>query len=175
MHTYKHVGLACHVAFYQRHMVLVIDQRAVADRDELTEGGRQRGRDHPLDQLVVLAAIGNELGDRNHLQAVPLAIRLEVSDPGHAAVVVHDLADHPRRDEPREPRQVDSSLGLTHPLEHAAQARLERENVTGLYQVARRRAGIDRHLDRARPIVGGDTGGHALARFDRNGEGGFEG
>ena len=73
-----------------------------------------------------------------------------------------------------EPREVDRRLGLAGALEHAAGLGLQREDVAGLDEVARPRGGVDRDLDRARAVGGGDAGGDAVARLDRDGEGGLE-
>ena len=78
MHAHEHVRLAVDVALDQRDVVLVVDQRAVADDLEVAEAGRQRGRDDALDELVVAAAVGDQVGDRDHLQAVLEAVRGEV-------------------------------------------------------------------------------------------------
>ena len=66
---------------------------------------------------------------------------VEVGDPRHRAVVVHDLADHAGRDQPGEAREIDRRLGLPDPLEHAAGLGLEREHVARLDEVARARLG----------------------------------
>ena len=118
----------------------------------------------------MLAPVGDQVGDRDHLQPVALAVRDQVGHARHRAVVVHDLADHAGRGQAGEPREVDRRLGLAGALEHAAGLGLEREDVAGLDEVARPRGGVDRDLDRARAVGGGDAGGDALAGLDRDGE-----
>ena len=98
------------------------------------------------------------------------AVALEVGHARHRAVVVHDLADHAGRVQAGQPREVDRRLGLAGALEHAAGLGLEREDVAGLDEVARRRLRVDRDLDRARAVGGRDAGGDAVARLDRDGE-----
>ena len=105
----EHVRVAVDVALDQRDVVLVVHQRAVADSDEVPEGGGQLGGHHALDELLVAAAVGDQVGDRDHLQAVALAEGDEVRHPGHRAVVVHDLADHAGRVEAGQPREVDAA------------------------------------------------------------------
>ena len=158
------------VALDHRDVVLLVDQRPVADRVELAERGRQAGRDDTLDEAVVLAPVGDQIGDRDHLQAVPLAVRDEVGNARHRPVLVHDLADHAGRIEPGEPREVDGRLGLTGPLEDAAGLGLEREHVPRLDQITRCRVGVDRDLNRLGAISGGDARGDALGRLDRDRE-----
>ena len=133
-----------------------------------------RTRRDALDELLVAAPVLDQIGDRDHLELVVLAVRHEVGDAGHRAVVLHDLADDARRIQPGEPREVDGGLGLAGALEHAAAARAEREDVTGLHEVRRLRGRVDRHLDRPGAVLRGDPGGDALARLDRDREGGPE-
>ena len=157
-------------------MVLVVDERAVADRRRTRRRSvGSAGRDDAFDELVVAAAVGDQVGDRDHLQAVPRAVLGQVRHARHRAVVVHHLADHAGRVQPGEPREVDRRLGLAGALEHAAGRGLEREHVAGLDEVARRALGVDRDLDRVRAVVRGDPGGDALARLDRDRERGLEG
>ena len=70
----QHVLDAPHVALDHRDVVLLVDQRPVADRRELAEGGRQLGRHHALDQPLGPAAVVDQVGDGDHHQTVPLAI-----------------------------------------------------------------------------------------------------
>ena len=91
-------------------------------------------------------AVLDQVGDRDHAQAVPLAVRDEVGNAGHRPVLVHDLAHHAGGLEAREPGEVDGSLGLAGAHEDAAVARAEREDVAGLDEVVRPSS-----VDRSRP------------------------
>ena len=53
------------------------------------------------------------------------------------------------------------------------EARDQREHVTGADDVVRPLGRVDRDRNRPRPVGRADAGGHALARLDRGGEGGF--
>ena len=53
----------------------------------------------------------------------------EVGDAGHGAVVVDDLAEHAGRVEAGQAGEVDGGLGVAGPLEHAALAVAQREDV----------------------------------------------
>ena len=162
------------LALDQRDVVLAVHQRAVADRAELAELGGQARLHHALDQLVVLAPVGDQIRHRDHLQTVPSAVALEVWNAGHRAVIVHDFADHPGGVQSGQSRQVDGRLGLAGALEHAARLGLQREDVARLDKIARRRARIDRDLYRARPICRRDARGDAVAGLDRDRERGLE-
>ena len=48
------------------------------------------------------------------------AKRSRSAQPRHAAVLVHDLADHRRRRQAGEAREVDAALGLAGAHQHAA-------------------------------------------------------
>ncbi len=99
---------------------------AERDRRELAVRGRQPNRGAALDELLVAAAVLDEVGDGDHLQPVPLAVGDEVGDAGHRPVVVHDLADDAGRVEAGEAGEVDRRLGLADALEHAARPRAQR-------------------------------------------------
>ena len=174
MHPDEHVLGPGDVALDHRHVVLVVEQRPVADRGELAVGGRQLRRHHPLDQPLGAPPVGDQVGDRDHLQPVALAVRDQVRHPGHGPVVVHDLADHARRVEAGEPGEVDRGLGLAGALEHPAVLGPQREHVAGLHQGLGRRAGVDRDLDRVRAVGGRDPGGDPLAGLDRDRERGLQ-
>ena len=119
-------------------------------------------------------AVADEVGDGDHEDAVLLGHLHEVGHAGHGAVVVHDLADDSARRQAGEAGQVDRRLGLAGPLEHAAGAALEREDMPGLHEVVRAALGVDRDLDRVRAVVRRDAGGDPFARLDGHREGGLE-
>ena len=99
----------------------------------------------------------------------------QVRDARHRAVVLHDLADDAGGVQAGQPREVDSRLGLARPLQHAAAAGSQREDVSRLDEVGAPRRRVDRDLDRVRAVVRRDARRHALARLDGDGEGGAEG
>ena len=119
------------------------------------------------------AAVGDEVGDRADLDAVALGEGDEVGEAGHRPVLVHDLADHAGGVEAGEAGDVDRRLGMAGADQHAAVAGAQREDVAGRGDVLRPRARVDGDGDGAGAVVGGDAGGHALARLDRDGEGGL--
>ena len=170
----QHVLGAVDLALDHRHVVFVVNQRAVADRLEVAEGGRQRGGDDALDQLLGPPPVGDQVGDGDHLQAVLLAVRDQVGDAGHRPVVVHHLADHAGRGEAGEAGEVDAGLGVAGPLQHAAVFGPQREHVAGDDDVARPRLGVDRDLDRVGAVVGRDPGADAAGGLDRDREGGLQ-
>ena len=118
--------------------------------------------------------MADEGGHGDHLQSVPPAVADQIGHPRHGAVVVHHFADHSRRLQAGETRQVDSRLGLSGAFEDASGLGDERKDVARLDDVLGSALGIDGHLDGARPVGRGDAGADAFAGLDRLGEGGLE-
>ena len=125
-------------------------------------------------RLLGALAVLDQVGHRHELQAVAAAELHEVGHAGHRPVVLHDLADDAGRGEAREPREVDGGLRLPRALEHAAGAGAEREDVTGMDEVVRRRGRVDGDLDRPRAVSGRDARRDAVAGLDRDRERGAE-
>ena len=80
--AHEHVVAARDVALDHRHVVLVVDERPVADRGELAERGRQLRRHDPLDEPLRAPPVGDQVGDRDHLQPVALAVAGRGRAPG---------------------------------------------------------------------------------------------
>ena len=74
-------------------------------------------------------AIANEIGDRDDLEAVFLGKHLKLRHPRHRAVVVHDLADHRRRLQARDPRAI-STLASVCPTRTSTPPRFARSGNT---------------------------------------------
>ena len=98
------------VAHHERHVLLVVDQGAVADHPELAEAAGQRRLLHALDQPFVRQPVGDDVGDGDDAQVVLAGQPLQVRHPGHRAVVLHHLADHRRRVQPGEIAEIPRRL-----------------------------------------------------------------
>ena len=96
-----------------------------------------------FDKVLGFQAIADQLGDRNHLEAVPCAELREMRNARHGAVGVHDFADHSAGLEAAHARQIDRGFGLPGAYQHAALPGSQREDVTGTGQVARGAFRID--------------------------------
>src|SRR5690606_17081406 len=113
----KNVRDTIDFALDHRHVVLVVDQRAVANGGEIAELGRQCSRYDPLDQTFVTARVGDQIGDLDHLQAVVTAVCDQVRHPGHAAVLVHHFADHAGGVEAGKTGEIDRRFGVAGALQ----------------------------------------------------------
>src|SRR5213078_5136398 len=115
-------------------------------------------RCRPFDELLVPAPVLDQVGDRDELQSVPFAVRDQVVDPGHRPVLVHDLADDPGGNQPGEPGEIDRGLGLSAALEDAAVTGAQRKDVPRPNEIVGALAAVDRDLNGAGAVVGGDAG-----------------
>ena len=131
------------------------------------------GLGDPLDHMVLLQAVGDEVANRADLEAVGRRERHQIVEPGHRPVFEHDLANHARGVKPGEAGDIDRRLRMSCANQHAAGPGDKGEDVTGRHEVVPAAARVDRDGDSARAVGGGDTGGDAFARFDRDGESSF--
>ena len=115
---------------------------------------------------LVPQPVADQFRHRKNQQPVLLAERNQVRNPRHLSVVAHDLADHPRRIQPRQPRQIHASLGLPGAHQHPAPARPQRKHVPRPRQIGIVGAGIDRGADGVRPVGRRDPRCNPLARLD---------
>ena len=154
-------------------MLLVVQHRLVDEGPELPALRRDARLGDEAHQLLVLPAVADEVGDGDQREVVLLGEALQVGQPGHLGLVLgHDLAQHAGRRQPGGAGQVDRRLGVPGPLEHAAGAVAQREDVAGPVQVVRARGGVDQGGDGGRPVRGRDPGGRAVPVVDAHREGG---
>ena len=124
-------------------------------------------------EVVVAAAIGDEVGNGADLQLVLAGEFHQFGQPRHGAVVIHDLADHARRVQARKAADIGRGLGMTGADQDAAVARAQREDMARRCDVLRPAFRVDGNGDGQRPVLRGNAGRHAFARLDRDGKGGF--
>lgn len=129
MQPHQHV-ITAGFAENQRHVLGTRHLVAVAGGPELAVPGWWPGLGDPGDRVLGPATVGDEVRDRDDHQAVLVGEFAQLGQPGNGAVVAHDLHDAARRLQPGEAGQVDRSLGVTRPLEHAELTRPKREDVT---------------------------------------------
>ena len=154
----EHVLLARDLAADERDVLDVVEERAEHVGGEVAVLRRDPGLGDPLHELLPPASVPHEIGDRDHEEAVLLGEHLELGEAGHGAVVVHDLGEHARRSEPREAGEVDRGLGVAGPLQHAALAVAQREDVTGPGEVVGPGLRVDERAHRGGAVGGRDAG-----------------
>ena len=174
MHAHQHRPGRREVALDQRQVLDRLHRRLV---DVQVEGAAEAAFDASLVATCLtmrswLQAVADQVLDGADLEAVPLGEGDEVRHARHGAVVVHDLADDAGRIEAGQPREIDAGLRVPGADQHAALARDQREHVAGRDDVVEVLGRVDGRGDGAGAIVRGDAGGDALARLDRDREGG---
>src|SRR3569623_1812602 len=133
-----------HLALHHRVMSVAAHAVAKGMQTELAVFGRQGTRAEPLDGLLVLQSIVNQIGDGAHLEPVFGGEALELGPPRHAAVLVEDLDDHRRGLETGVARVVTARLGGARAGELAAGRRIVRYFGAGLLLALGARVARDR-------------------------------
>ena len=118
------------------------------------------------------AAVLDQVGDGADFQTVFFGKNQQVGQPGHGAIVLHDLADHRGGGATGHGGQIATGFGVTGAHQHAAVNRLQRKDMAGLHQVIDLGVFGDCRLNGARTVCRRNAGGHAFGRFNRNREGG---
>jgi len=136
--------------------------------------GRQVRFSHLSDQAFGAHAVSDQVRDRNHQHLVPAREFRQLGDTGHAAVTARNLADHTRRVEPGDARQVHGRLGLARPDQHPSIARPEWEHVARPRQIVGLGPCVDGRQHRPRAICRRDAGRGAFLGLDPDAECGGE-
>ena len=155
-------------------MLLPADGVLENEDPEMAGPRREVGLLDLADQGLRFQAILDQVGDGQDGNAMLRAEPLEMREPGHGPVFVHNLADDARRGEAGQAGEVDGGFGLPRPGQDAPFLGLERKNVPGADQVRWSGRGVDRDLDRPRPVEGRDARGYSLFGVDRDRECRFE-
>ena len=137
---------------------------------EWSVGGLQAAGPQLFQQRRFAAAVFNQRGNRANLQPMAGGKNLQIRQPGHGAVVVHDFADHRSGRATRHRRQITARFGMAGAHQHATIHCLQGKNMAGLHQIGGHRFRGDSRLHGARPVGGADAGAHALCGFDGYGE-----
>ena len=173
MHAHQHRTAGGDVALDQRHMLGRIDGGGIdLDVERPAMGALHLGLGHDFDQMVVAQPVGDQVGNGGDLQPMTLGEGDEIGQPGHGAVVVHDLADDAGGVETGQPREIDGGLGMAGAHQHAAFLGDQREHVAWSHDVAIILGRIDGDGDGVGAVMSGDAGRDPFPRLDRHGEGG---
>ena len=154
MHPHQHFVVLGDLAHHHGDVLLAGDIALVGVHPEFAvRRGQARGC-QAAHVLLVLHPVVDDVGDRDDLQAMADGELIQVRQPGHGAVFVHDFADHGGRGHAGDGRQIDGRLGLAGTFENAAGAGSQGENVTGSQEIGGSSLRVDGHPDRFGSIVG---------------------
>ena len=170
VHPDEHRLAVVDVALHEGEVLHAVELAAVGHAGERAPLGGHGGRSHAGDQLLVTAAVLDELRDRRQQQAVLGAEAAQLGQARHRAVVVGDLADHTHRRTARHAGQIDRCLGVAGALQHAAVAGPQREDVTRPGEGGERVRAVGECSQRGGAVGGRDAGRGALDEVDGVGE-----
>src|SRR5260370_10956958 len=166
MHAHQHVFAPGDLAVNQRQVHFRDDGAGVDDALEIAELGAQATLRLAADDTLILQAIADQVGHRDHLEFVLEAELAKLRDAGHGAVVVHDFADDTAGPESGQTREIHHSLGLAGAHQYSAFASAQRENMTRPDQVARLGGGTHGGRNGMGAVGGRDYRGDALGGFN---------
>src|SRR3546814_4765395 len=99
------------IPLHQGDMFGIFHPVAIDQHAELAAPGAvDLALDDLVDQVIVAPAVGDQVSDGADLQPVQLGEADQVRQPGHGAVVIHDLADHAGRVQAGQPRDIHRGL-----------------------------------------------------------------
>ncbi len=167
VHPHRHAVFGRPLALDQRQVQRAIGSVAKSADVKFARSGVECAAADFLHQALDPAAVLDQVGNGADFQAVFDGEPLQVGQPGHAAVVVHDLADHGGGRAAGHGGEVAAGFSVTRAHQHAAVYCLQRENVAGLHQIVRPCARGDGSLHRARAVRRRNAGAHTLRRLYR--------
>ncbi len=168
----QHVAAVADAAVDEGHVMDLVERRHIGvalDHPDLR--GHRKFAD-PLDQLFARLPIGDQIGDRDPPELVPLGEARHLRAAHHRAVVVDQLADHADRLEIGEPAEIDRRFGVAGAHQHAAFLGDQREDVAGADKVRGARIAVGEIAHSRGAVVRRDAGGGAVPIIDRHREGG---
>ena len=98
-------------------------------------------------QLLIFVTVGNQILNRNDFQIEFLGQFHKPGNPGHAAVIVHYLAQYTERCQSGQPAEIYCGFGMSGSGQNAAIDCLNRKNMTRSGQIIWFSFGIDQRHD----------------------------
>ena len=154
----------------QRKVHQVFGTITIGDQVELAQLAAQHLLVDTFNRALVEQTVVNQVGDGADLDVMLLGKLFQLRATRHAAVVVHDLADHRRLAKPGHAGQIAGRLGMPGTRQHAARLRHQRKDVAGADDVIGGRIRRGSSLHGARAVSGRNTGADADGGLDGDGK-----
>ena len=138
----------------KRYVLVLVHQASVGDNLKLPMSGWHSRLSHSLDQILVGAAICDDIGYGDHVDAVRGGELHQMWHPRHVAVFSQHLTDHARWIEPCTPCQVNDGLCMPCPGQHATLGVAQGEYMARTRQALGPCAGVQQRLDSSGAVVG---------------------
>src|SRR5579884_222035 len=127
------------------------------------------GRD-PLDEMILLQAVSNEIADGPDLQSMHAREFHEVVEPRHRTIFAHDLADDAAWIEPGEARHVHCGLRVTGAYKDATRLGDKRKDMAGRDDRFTSMRRVYGNRDRASPVCSTNARRNPILRLNRHGK-----
>ena len=135
MDTHQDRLLRIDFPFDQRNVLLFVDLVLENEGAKLSNVQRQACFGYRSHQHLALHAVMDEVLDGDDLETETVRKFHQLRHSGHRSVVVHDFADDSRRRQAGQAGQINGSLSLTGPFQHAAGPGAQRKHVAGAHEV----------------------------------------
>jgi hypothetical protein len=155
------------IAADQGDVLVLIDVARVGNHSEIAVACGEDSFGDAADVALVLHAVADEVGYREHLHVVLAAEFMQLRDARHRPVFVHDFADDGGRIEAGDASEIDAGFSLPSADEHPSIAGAQRENMPGPREILRPSLGIDGGEDGDRAVGRADASRDAKAPVDR--------
>ena len=170
MYPHQRRLLGLDVAQGQRHVHHIVGAVTVGHQIELAQLAAQQLLFGALNRALVEQAVVNQVGNGADLDVVLLGKLFQLRATRHAAIVVHDLADHRRLAKAGHTGQVTGGFGVAGTRQHATGLRHQREDMAGADDIFGHGIGSCSSLHSTCAVSSGDTGADANGSLDGYGE-----
>ena len=159
------------IAEDEGEMLHRVERRRIGKPRALPIGVSTSKRRLLVDETLARLAIGDEVGDRDDLEAMLAGEGDDLRPALDRAVVIDELADDAGRMQAGEPGEIDRRLGMARAHQDAARFGDERKHMAGAHEVGGMHIAVGQGVHGGAALLGRDAGGEALAVVDRDGEG----
>src|SRR5262249_14162261 len=140
-------------------MLATVELVAIGIDSELSVSGREGSHSFPLDEALACQPVGNDLSYVNELQTMLARKFKKRRHPGHGAVCLDDLANHPGRCEAGQSGKINRRLRVTRSLKDTARFSNQGSDMPRAAQVGGLAGRVGRHTYRPCPILSAHPAG----------------
>ena len=170
MHAHENIFLAAHIPLDNGEVTAFVERVLVGDQFEMPILAREVHLRNPMDKVLRMLAVLDEILDGDDVQPMLFCKRLQLGRAHHVSVIRHDLTAEPRREQPRHAREVGRRLGVSRTAQDAALDRTQGEYMARAAEIRGLCRRIEQHLDRVAPLVRRDAR-RRVVRIDADSEG----
>ena len=170
VHAHENIFLAAHIPLDNGEVTAFVERVLVGDQFEMPILAREVHLRNPMDKVLRMFAVLDEILDGDDVQPMLFRKRLQLGRAHHVAVIRHDLTTEPRREQPCHTREVGRRLGVSRTAQDAPLNRTQGEYMARAAEIRGLCRRIEQHLDRVAPLVRRDAR-RRVVRIDADSEG----